>query len=57
MNATGYKILGYTVWHGGRWYLRRAYAQRVASMRRYALLGGLLALLLGGAVALITRRG
>jgi len=23
MNGNGYKILGYVVWHGGKWYLRR----------------------------------
>jgi hypothetical protein len=23
MNGNGYKLLGYVVWNGGRWYLRR----------------------------------
>jgi hypothetical protein len=23
MSATGYRLLGYAVWHGGKWYLRR----------------------------------
>lgn len=23
MNAKGYKLLGYVVWRGGRWYVRR----------------------------------
>ncbi|HME05329.1 MAG TPA: hypothetical protein VKG38_20060 [Solirubrobacteraceae bacterium] len=23
MRGTGYKILGYVVWRGGKWYLRR----------------------------------
>jgi len=23
MSGNGYKLLGYAVWHGGKWYLRR----------------------------------
>jgi hypothetical protein len=23
MNGSAYKLLGYAVWHGGKWYLRR----------------------------------
>ncbi len=23
VNGAGYKLLGYAVWHGGKWYLRR----------------------------------
>ncbi len=23
VNGTGYRILGYAVWHGGKWYLAR----------------------------------
>lgn len=47
----GYKLLGYVVWRGAKWYLRR----RLAS-RRVAIVGGL-ALLAGaaGAGALIRR--
>jgi hypothetical protein len=35
MNANRYTILGYVVWHGGRWYLRR----RLPSRRAVALAG------------------
>jgi hypothetical protein len=50
MNGTGYKILGFAVWQGGKWYLRR----RVA-VRRIALKGALVAGGLAGA-ALLARR-
>jgi hypothetical protein len=33
----GYKILGYTVWNGAKWYLRRRSGGRTA--RRAAVLG------------------
>jgi hypothetical protein len=35
MNGTGYRILGYAVWRGGKWYLR----QRLPSRRSLALTG------------------
>jgi hypothetical protein len=35
MNATGYKVVGYVVWKGGRWYLR----QRLPRARTLALRG------------------
>jgi hypothetical protein len=35
MNGTAYKLLGYTVWHGGKWYLNR----RLPSTRALALSG------------------
>jgi hypothetical protein len=35
MNRTAYRILGYAVWHGGKWYLR----QRLPSRRSLALSG------------------
>jgi hypothetical protein len=34
----GYKILGYVVWNGGRWYLRRRYGHLVPS--RTAVVAG-----------------
>jgi hypothetical protein len=51
MSATAYRILGYAVWRGGKWYLR----QRVRTARRIALstVGAGLAL---GAAAMIVRR-
>ncbi len=43
----GYKLLGFAVWQGGRWYLRR----RFPGARRKVAIAGLAALLIGGAVA------
>lgn len=37
MNANAYRLLGFAVWHGGKWYLRR----RVPSAKKLVL-GGLL---------------
>ena len=42
----GYKVLGYVVWQGGKWYLRRRYG----GAPRKLLAGGLVALLIGGAI-------
>lgn len=51
MNGTAYKLLGYAVWRGGKWYLR----QRLPSSRSIALVG---AASVSGAAALavIARR-
>jgi hypothetical protein len=46
----GYKVLGFAVWHGGRWYLRRRYGDRP---RRVAL-GALVAA--GIVAALVAQR-
>ncbi len=35
MSGNGYKIVGYVVWKGGRWYLR----QRFPRARRVAIVG------------------
>jgi hypothetical protein len=52
MSASGYRLLGYAVWHGGRWYLRR----RLPSPRALALSGLLAAAgLTAGAVAIVRR--
>ena len=50
MSGTGYKLLGFAVWNGGRWYLRR----RVA-VRRVALKGLVAAGVLAGAAVLARR--
>jgi hypothetical protein len=42
----GYKLLGWAVWKGGTWYLRRRYGTV-----KPAVAGGLALLALGGAVA------
>jgi hypothetical protein len=50
MNGNGYKLLGYVVWHGGKWYLRR----RLPSSRAFATAA--LVLLTGAAVAMLLAR-
>lgn len=42
----GYKVLGFAVWQGGKWYLRR----RAHGLRRKAALTGLAALVLAGLI-------
>ena len=42
----GYKILGFAVWQGAKWYLRR----RVGGTKSKAAVAGLSAALLAGAV-------
>ncbi len=48
----GYKLLGFIVWQGGKWYLRR----RVQEARRPLTLGALVALLAAGAFVASQRR-
>ena len=48
----GYKILGFVVWQGGKWYLRR----RLQGARRQLAIGGLAALLAAGALVVAQRR-
>jgi hypothetical protein len=43
----GYKLLGFAVWQGGKWYLRR----RVGDTKRKVVLASLAAAAVGGAVA------
>jgi hypothetical protein len=50
MNGNGYKLLGYVVWHGGKWYLRR----RLPSTRLLA--ATILAVLTGAAAAVLLAR-
>jgi hypothetical protein len=51
MNGNRYKLLGFVVWQGGRWYLRR----RLPSARRVALTGAATATALLGGAALLKR--
>jgi hypothetical protein len=51
VNGTGYKLLGFAVWRGAKWYARRKMPSRRATA---ATVAGALAGL--GAVALIARR-
>ena len=50
MNGTGYKVLGFAVWNGGRWYLRRRVAVRRVALKGLAVAAGLV-----GAVVLARR--
>ncbi len=40
----GYKLLGFAVWQGGKWYLRR----RLSGTKRKAVMAGLAAAVVGG---------
>jgi len=51
MSGTGYRILGYAVWRGGKWYLR----QRLPSRRSLALAGLATAGTLGATVVVLRR--
>jgi hypothetical protein len=51
MNGNGYRLLGYAVWHGGKWYLRR----RLPSARTLALGGVLVCAALTAAAAAARR--
>jgi len=42
-----YKLLGFAVWQGGKWYVRR----RFSGTRRKLIVAGLAAVVLGGVVA------
>lgn len=46
MSRVGYQLLGFAVWRGAKWYLRRRYGD---APRKLAL-GGLLALVLAALV-------
>lgn len=48
----GYKLLGFAVWHGGRWYLRR----RIGPMRAKLAIAGIGAAVAAGLLA-AGRRG
>jgi hypothetical protein len=51
VSANGYRFLGFVVWQGGKWYLRR----RLPSTRRVAVSGLVLCAAVGGAVVLARR--
>jgi hypothetical protein len=51
VNGNGYKLLGFAVWRGAKWYARRRLpSARATAVRAVGALAGL------GAVALIARR-
>ena len=49
----GYKLLGFVVWQGARWYLRRKYP----GLPRKAAIVGLAGLAVAGGVAVAVRHG
>jgi hypothetical protein len=49
----GYKLLGYAVWRGGKWYLRRRFPH---AGRNLAIGGGAALLVIAGAVAFGAQR-
>jgi hypothetical protein len=51
VNGNGYKLLGFAVWRGGKWYVRR----KLPSRRR-TVAGTLGMVAVAGAVALVARR-
>ena len=49
----GYKVLGYAVWQGGKWYLRRRFPH---GGRNVAIVGGAGLLVAAGAVVFAAQR-
>jgi hypothetical protein len=43
----GYKVLGFAVWQGSKWYLRR----RMGGFRRKAAIAGISAIIVAGVIA------
>ena len=48
----GYKLLGYVVWQGGKWYARR----RLRNMQRQLVITGAAALVAAAGVAVFSAR-
>ena len=49
----GYKVLGFAVWRGGKWYLRRRFPR---AGRNLAIAGGVGVLVAGGPAAFAVQR-
>lgn len=41
VSGTGYKVLGFAVWNGGKWYLRRRVPVRRVAVKGLLVAGGL----------------
>jgi len=54
VNSTRYRILGFIVWRGGKWYVRRTYGRYLPSRRTIAVAAAA-GTVLAGAVALGSR--
>ena len=57
MNGTGYKILGFLVWQGGKWYVRRNYGRYLPSATTAAGVAAAVAVGAGALAFLASRRG
>ena len=56
MNTNAYKVLGFVVWQGGKWYARRKYGRLLPSRRTLAIAAAAATAAVGvGAVALGAR--
>ncbi len=55
MNSTGYRLVGFAVWNGARWYVRQKYLRRLPSARK-AVGVGLGGLAITGAAVIVARR-
>jgi hypothetical protein len=51
MSGSGYRVIGYAVWHGGKWYLRR----RLPSVRVLSVGAATVASMAAAAVLLARR--
>ena len=49
MSGSGYKLLGFVVWHGGIWFVRRRYGRQIKVAAAGAVALGVAGLLLAGA--------
>jgi hypothetical protein len=52
MSAMGYKVLGYVIWRGGKWYAKR----RLRGAQRSLAITGVAALVLAGLLAASRQR-
>ena len=55
MSGNRYKLLGYAVWHSGKWYVQRRYLSRLPSPRQAAF-SGLVVLAAGAGAVTLARR-
>jgi hypothetical protein len=57
VSAKAYRALGFLVWQGGKWYVRRNYGRYLPSRRMAGIGVAAGALAVGAAVGLAARRG
>ncbi len=49
MSSTGYKLLGFVVWHGGIWFVRHRYGRQLKVAAAGAVALGVVGVLVAGA--------